>query len=123
MRQTLRSSCLALTFTVLCAACTQKVEKPPVDQSKGAQIYRKWCAPCHAPGAGYPGTEALQLLYKGQVPAALEERTDLSPDAITHFVRYGTSIMPFFRKTEISDEELQEMSKWLVEQGRRSPDK
>ncbi|MEP7242647.1 MAG: hypothetical protein ABI885_03070, partial [Gammaproteobacteria bacterium] len=49
---------------------------------KGNEVYQKWCAPCHAPGPGHPGTTAIAALYKGAKPAALEERTDLSPEIV-----------------------------------------
>ena len=73
----------------------------------------KWCAPCHAAGPGHPGTTALAALYKGGKPAALEERTDLSPEIVKQFVRKGVSVMPFFRKTEISDAELDALGAYL----------
>ena len=81
----------------------------------GQVIYQKWCAPCHAPGVDehYPGTVALQVKYQGKIPAALEERTDLTVEMITTFVRHGVSIMPSFRKTEISDDELQVLIDYL----------
>lgn len=70
------------------------------------------CTSCHGPGIGNPGnefkpgTDALRVKYNGDVPALLTERTDLTPDAVAYFVRNGISIMPFFRKTEISDADL-----------------
>lgn len=86
---------------------------PPT--AAGKTIYNKWCTPCHAPDieGHYPGTVALQVKYKGKVPAALEERTDLTPEIITTYVRHGVSIMPMFRKTEISDDELQVLIDYL----------
>lgn len=81
----------------------------------GKQVYDKWCTPCHAPGVQdhYPGTVALQVKYNGTPPATLEERTDLTADMITIFVRKGVSIMPAFRKTEISADELQALIDYL----------
>ena len=49
---------------------------------------------------------ALQAKYGGKVPGVLDDRTDLTPAAVRLFVRRGTSIMPFFRKTEVSDVDL-----------------
>ena len=87
---------------------------PPT--AAGKVIFDKWCLPCHAPDIDghYPGTVALQVKYKGKVPAALEQRTDLTREMITTYVRHGVSIMPPFRKTEISDQELQVMIDYLV---------
>jgi len=79
----------------------------------GHVVYEKWCAPCHAPGPKHPGTQALQALYKGEKPAALIERQDLTPELIATFVRNGVSIMPPFRKTEIGDKDLAALGAFL----------
>ncbi|MGO1462873.1 MAG: c-type cytochrome [Oleiphilaceae bacterium] len=83
--------------------------------SAGIEIFEKWCSSCHDRGDDYPGTIALGARYKGEVPAALEDRTDLTASTIEYFVRNGISVMPFFRKTEISDRELQKLSTYLTE--------
>jgi mono/diheme cytochrome c family protein len=79
----------------------------------GRLTYEKWCAPCHAPGPDHPGTQALDALYKGSKPGALIERKDLTPAIVKQFVRKGVSVMPFFRKTEISDTELDALAAFL----------
>ena len=81
---------------------------------KGQQVYQKWCSPCHAPGANMPGTAALEFHYKGSKPAVLEERTDLTPAMVKSSVRNGVSVMPRFRKTEISDADLDAMARYLT---------
>jgi mono/diheme cytochrome c family protein len=80
----------------------------------GKAVFDHWCAPCHGSGPGKPGTAALQALYKGAKPALLEERTDLVPALTKTFVRNGVSVMPFFRKTEISDAELDALAEYLA---------
>jgi hypothetical protein len=60
-----------------------------------------------------PGTSALAAKYDGQEPAVLEERKDLTPDFIKFVVRHGVSIMPPFRKTEITDAELSVLADYL----------
>jgi len=84
------------------------------EQPDGKGVFDKWCAPCHGAGPGRPGTGALQALYKGTKPALLEERTDLVPQITKNFVRNGVSVMPFFRKTEISDAELDALAAYLA---------
>ncbi len=81
---------------------------------RGHQIFEKWCAPCHGTGPGKPGTIALQTKYQGKFPALLEERTDLTPDIVVYFVRHGVSIMPFFRKTDITDADLTDLAAYLA---------
>ena len=85
------------------------------DQVKGRLLYQDWCAGCHDRGAGHPGTQSLEIKYRGTaVPAALEERTDLSPQVTAIFVRRGIALMPPFRKTEISDADLQDLAAYLA---------
>ena len=79
----------------------------------GQKVYEYWCATCHGPGS-LPGTVALQTKYKGAKPALLSERTDLLPAVTKTFVRHGVSIMPFFRKTEISDADLDALAAYLA---------
>ena len=82
--------------------------------TRGQAVFENWCAPCHAPGPRHPGTQALEVLYKGAKPAALEQRTDLVPELTRNFVRTGVSVMPPFRKTEISDPDLAALAAYLA---------
>jgi len=87
----------------------------PPDQEqieRGHKVYDKWCFPCHGTGLGKPGTDALAA--RGQKPAVLEERTDLTGPAIKQFVRHGVLFMPMFRKTEVSDAELDAIVAYLT---------
>jgi mono/diheme cytochrome c family protein len=77
-------------------------------------VYDTWCGACHDPGPRHPGTQALDALYKGTKPGALEERTDLVPKLTETFVRKGVSVMPPFRKTEISDADLAALAAYLA---------
>jgi (+)-pinoresinol hydroxylase len=83
-------------------------------QSRGRAVFENWCAACHSPGARHPGTQALEALYKGAKPAALEQRTDLTPELTRAFVRTGVSVMPPFRKTEINDADLDALAAYLA---------
>lgn len=81
---------------------------------RGKQVFDKWCLPCHGDGTNFPGTIALKAKYKGQLPPALEQRTDLTAEEVKTFVRHGVSIMAPFRKTEISDAELADLAAYLA---------
>jgi mono/diheme cytochrome c family protein len=81
--------------------------------ASGEAVFQKWCAPCHGSGPGHPGTDALRAKYHGAKPAELLDRRDLTPDQVRFYVRHGVSIMPFFRKTEISDPELEGLAAYL----------
>lgn len=80
----------------------------------GKAVFQEWCAACHDPGPGHPGTQALEARYQGAIPAALAERPNLPPEFVSVIVRHGISIMPFFRKTEISDADLKDLGLYLA---------
>lgn len=81
----------------------------------GKAVFEKWCAPCHAAGNEHPGTAALGAKYEGKLPAALAERADLPADFVKATVRAGITVMPFFRKTEIGDADLDALAAYLSE--------
>jgi (+)-pinoresinol hydroxylase len=83
-------------------------------QPRGYVEYTKYCSMCHGTGAGKPGTLALQAKYKGKEPALLDQRTDLTQPLIKAYVRNGLSVMPIFRKTEISDADLDAIAAYLT---------
>ena len=96
-------------------------QAPPEAQlKKGQEVYQYWCWNCHGMGAGKPGTQALQAKYNNARPADLEERTDLLPAVTKTFVRKGVSIMPIFRKTKISDAELDALATYRARNSKNS---
>ena len=82
-------------------------------QPRGYVEYQEFCSQCHGEGVGKPGTLALAAKYKGKKPALLEKRTDLTAAMVKIFVRNGITVMPFFRKTEISDADLDAIAAYL----------
>jgi (+)-pinoresinol hydroxylase len=92
--------------------------------ARGKAVFTQTCAPCHGADrsdqgrAMLPGTDALRIKYKGQLPALLEQRTDLTPEVIRTFVRRGTWSMPPLRKTEISDMEIDAVSAYIADAAR-----
>lgn len=84
------------------------------ETDRGRAVYEYWCAPCHAPGPGHPGTQSLELKYDGSLPAVLLERTDLTPEAVKVFVRQGVLSMAPFRKTEITDADLDALAAYVT---------
>jgi mono/diheme cytochrome c family protein len=87
---------------------------------RGNLKFQRTCAPCHGSGPGsdgraaLPGTTALQLKYKGALPALLEARSDLTADTLKVFVRRGSWSMPPFRKTELTDTEIKDIAAYLA---------
>ncbi len=88
-------------------------------QPKGYVQFENYCSMCHGPGPGQPGTMALQAKYKGAEPALLADRTDLNGAVIKAYVRNGISIMPIFRKTEISDANLDLIAEYLTRNNKK----
>ena len=88
-------------------------------QPHGYVQYQNYCSMCHGQGVGKPGTLALQAKYKGQLPALLADRTDLTPQLIKMYVRNGISVMPIFRKTEISDADLDAICAYLTRNNKK----
>lgn len=99
-------SCVIVTLWAMPAA--------RADEHPGRPVFVKWCAPCHARGPGNPGTAALAAVYRNAKPGALEDRTDLTTEFVKKSVRNGVYVMPFFRKTEISDAELEALAAYLA---------
>ena len=83
-------------------------------QPRGYVQFQMSCAVCHGSGPGKPGSRALAAKYKGTVPALLEERRDLEAAYIKQVVRQGLYVMPFFRKTELSDADLDAITAYLT---------
>ncbi len=82
--------------------------------SPGYLAFQRECAVCHGTGPAKPGTRALRAKYAGKVPALLEQRTDLQPAYVEYIVRHGVSVMPPFRKTELSDADLAAIAAYLA---------
>ena len=86
-------------------------------QALGKQVFDVWCGICHGlpNGASGGGTETLAALYRGtDIPAQLEDRSDLTAELVITLTRDGRNTMPNFRKTEISDAELEALVAHLV---------
>ena len=107
----------AFTPSMLSAQQPAEPQPAPAAQTRlqrGKAVFDEWCAACHAPGPRHPGTQALDALYKGKKPGALEQRTDLVPKLTETFVRKGVSVMAPYRKTEISDADLAALAAYLA---------
>jgi mono/diheme cytochrome c family protein len=102
-------------------ASSTGAQPPQGEGPRGKQVYDYWCLPCHGPGLGLPGfnelpgTQQLRIKYRDtQISPLLTERTDLVPVFVKTIVRQGVSFMPQFRKTEISDADLDALAAFLA---------
>jgi mono/diheme cytochrome c family protein len=99
-------------------------QAPSSSADRGKLVFQQKCQPCHGTDrsdmghAMLPGTDALRLKYRGSLPAALEQRGDLTPEAIKVFVRRGTWSMPPFRKSELSDADIADVAAYIARAAR-----
>jgi mono/diheme cytochrome c family protein len=129
-RVTLVSSAFALVTVLAGAAAAQEAPFPIAAWSRttagvedrgtaverGAAVFNNWCSACHSRGPqNAPGTTSLQMKYQGSIPAALEDRRDLTVDLVKFFVRNGVATMPQLRKTEVSDADLDALAAYLTQ--------
>ena len=101
---------------VLLAAASSAMTAEPAataTPNPGKVLFDRWCAECHAPGHGHPGTQQLGWT-RGAKLAVLEQRRDLSPELVRYVVRNGLNAMPPYRPTEISDAELGQLAAYLA---------
>ena len=95
------------------ASALNEDQGSPVE--RGTAVFNNWCSACHSRDVrNGPGTRSLQNKYQGKLPAALEDRTDLSVASVELFVRRGVATMPFYRKTEVSDADLAALAAYLT---------
>jgi len=120
MRTTRSTRNLVLACIFICCGIgsTHAADSPAVQ--RGNTKFQHSCAPCHGPGPGtdgfaaLPGTAALQLKYKGALPALLEARKDLTVEILKVYLRRGSWSMPPFRKTELTDQEISDIAAYLA---------
>jgi mono/diheme cytochrome c family protein len=95
-------------------AWTRTTIVPPAGSPRGYLEFQNSCSVCHGSMPERPGTRALAAKYKGAEPALLEERKDLSSEFIRLVVRKGVTVMPQFRKTEVTDADLDAIVAYLT---------
>ncbi len=79
----------------------------------GKAEFERACSICHGSGPDRPGTSSLQIKYNGKLPALLEQRTDLTADTVRYYIRNGVAMMPRFRKTELTDAQVDSIARYL----------
>ena len=106
---------LLLALCVTQAAAVAFADQVPKQLAAGRVVYEHWCAACHDPGIMHPGTHALMVKYPAgqRATGVISEWTDLPATYVSYMVRHGMSVMPPFRKTEITDAELAALAAYL----------
>lgn len=93
---------------------------PKPGEPRGWVQFQRACFVCHGSGPAKPGTRALKAKYRGKLPALLEKRTDLTAAYVKYIVRHGVSVMPPFRKTGLSDQDLDAIAAYLSRNHKRA---
>jgi mono/diheme cytochrome c family protein len=112
-------TCVAAALAAIVAALGSigaPAQQPAAAARAPDPTFEKWCSHCHRSGIYMAGTLGLQRKYNGSKPALLEQRDDLTVESVKAFVRHGSNSMPPFRKTEISDAELDTLARYLAKQ-------
>jgi (+)-pinoresinol hydroxylase len=112
-----RTNCLRLVIVAVLAAGPSTAWSAQPEDAAGRAVYERWCSHCHNPGVRHPGTNALTVKYQGQKSGDIRQWTDLTPELVRFWVRNGVSVMAPFRKTEITDAELDALARYLTRAG------
>ena len=87
--------------------------QPVASELMGEEVYNKWCNGCHMDSPFAPGTIQLRQ-SRGDELALITQRDDLTGAYVKQLVRKGLNGMPLFRRTEISNKELEALTDFLV---------
>ena len=102
-----------LLALLCCVAGTTFAAEPQLtaDQARGRGLFNESCSYCH----GERG-HATTLLAKrvGAENAVLEKRTNLNVELIRVVVRHGINSMPWYRRAELSDRDLDSIAAYLT---------
>ena len=108
-------ACVALLLPV--AAWAQTPAAAAAAPTAGQTLYEKNCLICHAAGPSFLGTTVLTARF-GKGNGVLLDRK-LPSAYIEHMVRYGAGSMPGFRRSEITDNELQSLIAYMQAQPKK----
>ena len=108
-------SWLLVAYISLACSAHTLAEATLVSENQGAQLYMHWCIHCHSPAPFAAGTSRLKFARPGVSPV-LMERDDLDAQYVSTVVRNGLGAMPSFRRTEITEQELAAITRFLTNQ-------
>jgi (+)-pinoresinol hydroxylase len=102
---------LVATLSMIAGIASAAEPTLTADQSKGRTLFNESCSFCH----GERG-HATTLLAKriGAENAVLEKRTNLNVEMIRAVVRHGINSMPWYRRAELPDRDLDAIAAYLT---------
>jgi (+)-pinoresinol hydroxylase len=86
---------------------------PATQAPTGKALYAHFCADCHDGGAGHPGTLRMAGDFRADQSVLLKSAA-INRDLVRLAVRKGFQMMPPFRPTEITDEELDRLADYVA---------
>ena len=107
----IRPIALAAAISVMVLAAASPGTSAEMTRPDGKTAFDAACRPCHGPVG--PGTYMLERRV-GKDHALLTERDDLTGDYIRAVVRNGLNGMLAYRKTEVTDAELDAIIGYLT---------
>lgn len=107
---------MVLASVLLCSCVVQAEDEwVSLSHSGGAELFQEKCGMCHGDSMGM-GTGILARRMEPE-KALLENREDLQEPFIRTVVRSGFGVMFPISRGEVSDEQLQAISEYLVSEG------
>ncbi|NTJ65925.1 cytochrome c [Agrobacterium rhizogenes] len=101
-------------FQIAPYSSLEDIARATTKLEKGQHLFDYYCSSCHGVGHDHPATLALNKRYGDEKPGALMLRNDIPPNLTKYYVRTGASVMPFFRKAEINDTDLDAIATYLA---------
>jgi (+)-pinoresinol hydroxylase len=117
----MRRGTLVVSLLLASAAGPLAAQEPALTapQEQGRKLFQSTCIHCH--GAKVWGTFALERRL-GPDRGLLEKRTDLVAPFVKSVVRNGLGSMPAYRRTELTDADVDAIAAYLTrEQSKGSP--
>lgn len=114
MSRAVVTATIAVVLMMLSApgtGCAAELSELTPLQAQGKVLFNKTCIWCHGPGVW--GTNRLAKRFDKE-HALLENRTDLTAAGIHAVVRTGLGSMPPYRKTEVSDADIEAIAAYLT---------
>lgn len=101
----------AVVLTLASASAPAQTAPLTAKQEEGRKLFRSTCFYCHSENVW--GTFAIER-RRGASDAVLEKRTDLVPEFLKSVVRNGLGSMPAYRRTELTDAEVDAIIAYLT---------